>query len=219
MPAASVQEAVEAAAQLGGRVVLKAEAGGLVPSAGAAGTRIDLRSAEEVAEGYRALAADSGSRLTRVVVQPLLANGVEVAIGVTQEPVFGPLVVFGLGGAATDLPGDQVTRLTPLTDTDADEMIQAVRAAPLLSGRPGIPTVDTAALADTLLRISRLADDLPEVSELELNPVIARRRRRPLRRRAGADQPGRAQGSLPTPTALSTPQPTDSQWRGAGLSR
>ena len=174
MPAASVQEAVEAAAQLGGRVVLKAEAGGLVPSAGAAGTRIDLRSAEEVAEGYRALAADSGSRLTRVVVQPLLADGVEVAIGVTQEPVFGPLVVFGLGGAATDLPGDQVTRLTPLTDTDADEMIQAVRAAPLLSGRPGIPTVDTAALADALLRISRLADDLPEVSELELNPVIAR---------------------------------------------
>ena len=104
----------------------------------------------------------------------MLAGGVEVMIGVVQEPVFGPLVVFGSGGAATEVHGDQVTRLTPLTDADADEMIHAVRAAPLLAGDRGTPPVDTAALADALLRVSRLADDLPEVSELDLNPVIAR---------------------------------------------
>jgi acyl-CoA synthetase (NDP forming) len=93
-----------------------------------------------------------------------------------QEPVFGPLVVFGSGGAATGVLGDHVTRLTPLTDADADadEMIHAVRAAPLLSGDRGVPPVDTAALADALLRISRLADDLPEIGELDLNPVVAR---------------------------------------------
>ena len=173
-PAASEQEAVEAAGQLGGRVVLKAEAEGLVHKTDAGGVRLDLRTPKEVAEGYRALAADFGSRLHRVLVQPMLTGGVEVMIGVVQEPVFGPLVVFGLGGVATDVLGDHVTRLTPLTDADADEMIRTVRAAPLLFGRRGIPPVDTAALADALLRVSRLADDLPEVSELDLNPVVAR---------------------------------------------
>jgi acyl-CoA synthetase (NDP forming)/GNAT superfamily N-acetyltransferase len=174
MPAASVQEAIEAAGQLGGRVVLKAETDGLVHKADAGGVRLDLRNPKEVAEGYRALVADFGSRLKRVNVQPMLAGGVEVLIGVVQEPVFGPLVVFGLGGGAAEVLADHVTRLTPLTDADADEMIRTVRAAPLLFGHRGIPPVDTAALADALLRVSRLADDLPEVSELDLNPVLAR---------------------------------------------
>jgi acyl-CoA synthetase (NDP forming) len=109
-----------------------------------------------------------------VLIQPMLADGVEVMIGVAQEPVFGPLVVFGSGDVTTEVHGDHVTRLTPLTDTDVDEMIRAVRAAPLLFGHRGIPPVDTAALADALLRVSRLADDLPEVGELDLNPVVAR---------------------------------------------
>ena len=101
-------------------------------------------------------------------------GGLELMIGVTQEPVFGPLVVFGSGGAATEVHGDHVTRLTPLTDADAKEMVDAVHAAPLSAGGRGTPSVATAALADVLLRVSRLADDLPEVSELDLNPVIAR---------------------------------------------
>jgi len=174
MAAASAQEAAEAAGQFGGRVALKAEAVGLMHRTDAGGARVDLRTPEEVAEGYRTLAADFGPRLQRVLVQPMLAGGVEVRIGVVQEPVFGPLVVFGLGGVATEVLGDQVARLTPLTDADADEMINSVRAAPLLFGHRGIPPVDTAALADALLRVSRLADDLPEVSELDLNPVVAR---------------------------------------------
>ena len=172
--AASEEEAAAAAAQLGGRVVLKAEAEGLVHRTDAGGVRVDLRTPQEVAEAYRTLAADFGSRLQRVLVQPMLAGGVEVHIGVAQEPIFGPLVVFGSGGAATQAPGDQVARLTPLTDADAGEMITSVRAAPLLAGRRGTPPADTAALADALLRVSRLADDLPEVSELDLDPVVAR---------------------------------------------
>ncbi len=172
--AATEDEAAAAAAQLGGRVVLKAEAEGLVHRTDAGGVRVDLRTPLEVAEGYRTLAADFGPRLQRVLVQPMLAGGIEVAIGVVQEPVFGPLVVFGSGDAATEVPGNQVARLTPLTDVDAGEMINSVRAAPLLAGRRGTPPADTAALAEALLRVSRLADDLPEVSELDLNPVIAR---------------------------------------------
>jgi acyl-CoA synthetase (NDP forming) len=94
-------------------------------------------------------------------------------IGVVQEPVFGPLVVLGSGAAATDVPGGQAARLAPLTDADADELIHAVHAAPLLSGHPGTRPVDTPALAEVLLRVSRLADDLPEVAELDLSPVVA----------------------------------------------
>jgi acyl-CoA synthetase (NDP forming) len=172
--AATEEEAAEAAEQLGGSVVLKAEAEGLVHRTDTGAVRVDLRTAEEVAEGYRTLAADFGPRLRRVLVQPMLTGGVEVLIGVAQEPVFGPLVVFGSGGVATEVHGDHVTRLTPLTDADAGEMIHAVRAALLLAGHRGTPPADTAALADALLRVSRLADDLPEVSELDLNPVIAR---------------------------------------------
>ena len=172
--AATEDEAAAAAAQLGGRVVLKAEAEGLVHRTDAGGVRVDLRTPPEVAEAYRTLAADFGPRLQRVLVQPMLTGGVEVHIGVVQEPVFGPLVVFGSGDPATEVPGDQVARLTPLTDVDAGEMIYAVRAAPLLAGRRGTPPADTAALADALLRVSRLADDLPEVSELDLDPVVAR---------------------------------------------
>ena len=106
--------------------------------------------------------------------RPVASDGVELLIGVRQEPVFGPVVVFGLGGAATGVLGDQAARLTPLTDTDADELIRGTDATPLLSGHGGAPPADTRALADVLLRVSRLADDLPEVAELELNPVIAR---------------------------------------------
>ncbi len=172
--AASEEEAAAAAARLGGRVVLKAETEGLVHRTGTGGIRVDLRTPQEVAEAYRTLAADLGPRLQRVLVQPMLAGGVELHIGVAQEPVFGPLVVFGSGGAAAEVPGAQVARLTPLTDVDAGEMIHAVHAAPLLAGDRGTPPADTAALADALLRVSRLADDLPEVSELDLNPVLAR---------------------------------------------
>jgi len=103
----------------------------------------------------------------------MLTGGVEVLIGVVQEPVFGPLVVFGLGGVATEVLGDHAAKLTPLTDTDADDLIHSVHAAPLLLGHRGTPPVDIAALRDMLLRVSRLADELPEVAELDLNPVIA----------------------------------------------
>jgi acyl-CoA synthetase (NDP forming) len=167
------QEAVRAAAKLGGRVVLKAEADGVVHKTDAGAVKLDLRSEAEIAAAYRALTSRFGSRLQRVLVQPMLTGGVEVLIGVGQEPVFGPLVVFGVGGVATDVLGDRAARLTPLTDADADELLHAVHAAPLLFGHRGAPPADTAALADALLRVSRLADDLPEIAELDLNPVLA----------------------------------------------
>ncbi len=82
--------------------------------------------------------------------------------------------MFGLGGVATDVLADRTARLAPLTDTDAHEPIRSIRSAPLLLGHRGQSAADLPALQDLLLRISRLADDLPEVAELDLSPVIAR---------------------------------------------
>jgi acyl-CoA synthetase (NDP forming) len=124
------------------------------------------------------LAPDQATALLACYGIPLASTepaeaGTEVIIGVTQEPVFGPLVVFGLGGVAADLLGDRSARLTPLTDTDAAALIRSVRAAPLLLGHRGRPAANLAALQDLLTRVSRLADDLPQVAELDLSPVIA----------------------------------------------
>jgi succinyl-CoA synthetase beta subunit len=167
------ETAAAAAAELGGRVVLKAQADGLVHKTDAGAVRLGLHGTAETRAAYRELAASFGSRLTGVIVQPMLDDGVEVLIGTVSEPVFGPLVVFGLGGVATEVLGDHAARLTPLTDADASALIRSVRAAPLLLGNRGRPAVDTEALAGILLRVSQLADDLPEVAELDLNPVIA----------------------------------------------
>ncbi len=99
-------------------------------------------------------------------------GGVEVTISVLQEQVFGPLVLFGLADDARAL-ADRTGRIAPLTDSDADDMIRSVPGAPLL-GRPGLPSADLAALRNLLLRVSRMADDLPQVAELELSPVFVR---------------------------------------------
>ncbi len=171
---ASEQAAVEAADQLGGPVVLKADVPGLVHKTDAGAVQLDLHGGSEVRAGYRALVARFGDRMSAVLVQPMITGGTEVIIGVVHEAVFGPLVVFGLGGVATDVLADRTARLTPLTDTDSAAMIRSIHAAPLLLGNRGAAAADLGALQGLLLRVARLADDLPEVAELDLNPVIAR---------------------------------------------
>jgi acyl-CoA synthetase (NDP forming) len=172
-PVTSEEAAVRVAAELGGHVALKADVPGLVHKSEAGGVQLDLRTEQDVRRAYRLLANTFGSDLDRVLVQPMAGDGAEVLIGVVQEPVFGPLVVFGLGGVTTDVLNDHTAKLAPLTSTDAAEMIREIRSAPLLFGHRGTPRADVAALADRLLRVSRLADDLPEVAELDLNPIIA----------------------------------------------
>jgi acyl-CoA synthetase (NDP forming)/GNAT superfamily N-acetyltransferase len=169
----SAAAAVAVAAEAGWPVVLKAEVAGVVHKTDAGAVKLDLRTGDDVAAAYRQLTEQFGADLRRVLVQPMLAGGVETLAGVVQEPVFGPLVVFGLGGVATEVLGDHVARLSPLTDADAHDMVRSIRAAALLTGHRGSAAVDTAGLEDILLRLSRLADDLPEVAELDLNPVIA----------------------------------------------
>jgi acyl-CoA synthetase (NDP forming) len=173
-PVGNAEEAILAAAEIGGPVVMKADVPGLVHKTDAGAVQLDLRTETDIWRAYRMLTGKFGPRLRHVLIQPMISGGTEVIIGVVQEPSFGPLVLFGLGGVATDVLDDHVARLAPLTDADADELIHSIRSAPLLLGHRDSPPADLRALREMLQRISRLADDLPEVTELDLNPVIAR---------------------------------------------
>jgi acyl-CoA synthetase (NDP forming)/GNAT superfamily N-acetyltransferase len=162
--------AAEAAGRFGGPVALKADLRGVVRPVDAGAVIVDLRNADEVRRGFRSLRETFGGRLAAVIVQPMITGGVEVRISVLQEQVFGPLVLFGVGAAAEVL-ADRAARLAPLTGSDADVLIHSTHATPLLLGRPGAPAADIAALRDTLLRVSVMADDLPQMAELDLRAV------------------------------------------------
>ena len=164
--AADADAAADAAGRLGGHVVIKADVPGLLHKSVAGAVELDLNGAGQIRAAVRRLQAEFAGRLSGVLVEPMVAGGVETIVGVVQEPVFGPVVVFGLGGVATDVLGDRAVRLAPLTVADADDLIHAIRAAAAL------PAHD--ALRNILLRVSWLAGDLPQVAELDLNPVIAR---------------------------------------------
>ncbi|MBI3407454.1 MAG: GNAT family N-acetyltransferase [Planctomycetes bacterium] len=108
-----------------------------------------------------------------VLVERMIAGGAEVMIGKTHDPVFGPLVAFGLGGIHVEILGDVCFRVTPLTERDAAGMIRSIRGIKLLEGYRGHPPADLPALENLLLRISQLVEEIPEIDELDLNPVIA----------------------------------------------
>ena len=172
--AGSEDETVAAFRAAAGPVVLKADVPGLMHKTDAGAVELDLRTEAEVRAAYRRLTERFGERQRRVLVQPMIAGGTELIVGVSDDHMFGPLVVFGRGGVTTEVFAEHTARLTPLTDTDAYQLIGSVRSAPLLRGYRGQPAADLGALRDLLLRVSRLADELPEVTELDLNPVIAR---------------------------------------------
>lgn len=173
----TAQEAVDAAARFGYPVALKAVTEQLRHRVDLGGVLLDLRHEDDVraavdAVAARLRAAPGGDVAScEFLVQPMAAPGVGTVLGSLEDPSFGPLVWFGVGGVATDLLGDRGYRLVPLTDADAAELVRSVKAAPMLFGHRGAPPVDVPALEQLLLRVARLADDLPEVAELELNPV------------------------------------------------
>jgi acetyl coenzyme A synthetase (ADP forming)-like protein len=163
--AASADEAVAAAADLGYPVVVKTAAAGAHKTE-TGGVALDVRDEEQVRSAVERMGAP-------VLVQRYLRGGAELLAGVVQDPVFGPLVAFGPGGVMAELIGDAGFRIAPLTDVDAEELVLGGKAGRLVRGYRGTPPADAAALVDLVQRLARLAEDLPEVAELDLNPVIA----------------------------------------------
>ncbi len=148
----------------------KADVGGLA---------LDLRTASAAAEAVARIRADLerhdlGGHGERLLVQEMVTDGIEMVVGVTHDPSFGPVVVTGMGGRLVELLRDVAVRITPLTDVDIDEMLASLRMAPLLRGYRGAPPADVPALVDLLHRVGAMVEDLPEVAELDLNPVFVR---------------------------------------------
>jgi hypothetical protein len=114
-----------------------------------------------------------GNRVEAFGVQRMIAGGVETIVGLVNDPTFGPLVMFGTGGTATEVFGDREFRLTPLTDVDAAELVRSVRASRLLFGHRGRPAADLAALELLLRRVAWLGSTYPDIAEIDLNPAIA----------------------------------------------
>ena len=177
--ARSPGEAVQIAQRIGFPVAVKLVSLQITHKTEVGGVHLNLKDEREVEEAYAAIreALEKIGKLDAlegVGVQAMAPEGVEVLVGVTEDPVFGPLIAFGLGGIFVEAMGDVRFGVTPLTDRDAKELITGIRGYSLLKGFRGKPPADIEALEETLLRVSRLVEEIPEIVDLDLNPIITR---------------------------------------------
>jgi acetyl coenzyme A synthetase (ADP forming)-like protein len=176
--ARTADEAAAFAETIGFPVAAKLSAVSIQHKTDIGGVRLNLADAAavrvaftEIVDAARQVAAETA--IDGVLIQPMLAGGVETMIGISHDPLFGPLIAFGLGGIHVEILGDVQFRIAPLTDHDVDELLHGIKGFRLLQGYRGHPAGDVEALRELLLRLSCLAEDVPEIAEVDLNPVIA----------------------------------------------
>jgi acyl-CoA synthetase (NDP forming) len=183
-PVSSVEEAVGVAERLGWNVVLKATAERVRGRPDLASVHRNIDDPEEMAEAWKdlgalleqlGLEAAPDLALAAPVVQAMSPPGVALVVTSQEDAAFGPIISVGLDGIASELLGDTVYRVPPLTTVDAAGMVRDLRAAPTLFGRHGSPGVDVVAVEDLLHRVSQLADDLPQLASVTLSPVVVSR--------------------------------------------
>ena len=174
----TADQAVNVAREVGFPVAVKLASHQILHKTELGGVHLNLADEQAVREAFKAIQA----RLARekkldamegVLVQPMLTSGMEVMVGVTHDPLFGPLIAFGLGGIHVEILGDVRFRITPLTDRDAAQMVREIKGYRLLQGYRGHPAADVEAIEEVLLRLSRLVEEIPEISEMDLNPIFA----------------------------------------------
>ena len=175
----SADEAVRISEMIGYPVAMKVLAESITHKSDVGGVVLELQNAAEVRGGFATIRSNLEEHgvdlalMRGVTVQQMSGRGVETFVGVTREPLFGPLIAFGIGGTSVELWQDVVFRVAPITDVDARLMLDGIRGVKLLDGFRGSPTADREAIVDVLLRISRLALDISEIQELDINPLIA----------------------------------------------
>ncbi|RSM82060.1 CoA-binding protein [Amycolatopsis sp. WAC 01375] len=176
--AATAEEAVAQAQEIGLPVVLKIVSPDILHKTEAGGVLVGLTTADAVADGFRSIVAnakayDADAEITGVQVQQMLSRGQEVIIGATTDATFGKIVAFGLGGVLVEVLKDVTFRLAPLDRDQAFSMIDGIAAAEILRGVRGAEPVSRDALADVLTRVGTLVTDFPQLAEVDLNPVLA----------------------------------------------
>ena len=176
--ATTAEEAAALAADIGFPVAVKLASHTLIHKTEVGGVHLNLSSKTEVRRAYDEIASRLAQDRTLeamegVLVQGMVTHGVEVMAGMVQDPSFGPLIGFGLGGIHVEILGDVRFRITPLTELDAADLIRSIKGYRLLQGYRGHPPCDVDAIQDLLLRLSRLVEEVPEIVELDLNPIFA----------------------------------------------
>jgi acetyltransferase len=174
--ARSADKAAAIAAQAGFPVVVKLNSSSITHKTDVGGVILDLNSKDEVKTAFNTIkdklaAIGRESEMEGVIIQKMITGGVEIIAGVTQDPTFGPLIMFGLGGVQAELLKDIVLRLHPLTELDASEMVSSIKMASLFEGFRGAPPSDIQAVQDLLLRLSAMVEGIPQIAELDFNPV------------------------------------------------
>jgi len=176
--ATNEKEAVEQAEKIGYPIVLKIVSPDIIHKSDAGGVKVNLKTAADVEAAYKTILENAkkykaDAKIIGVIVQEMAPQGTEVIVGAVKDPQFGQTVMFGLGGIFVELLKDVNFRVAPLTMSDAKEMITQLKAFPLLNGYRGSKPADIEALAEILCNVSKLILDYPEISELDLNPVMA----------------------------------------------
>jgi len=171
----SAEQAEVAAAEVGYPVVAKIVSPDILHKTEVGGVLLNLNDAAAVRAAYRQIverARQARAALRGVLISHMAPPGTEVIAGLTQDAQFGPVVMFGLGGIFVEVYRDVSFRLIPLTEPDAAAMIREIKASPVLQGVRGRHPADLQALADLLLKVSRIAEENPEIAEMDLNPII-----------------------------------------------
>jgi acyl-CoA synthetase (NDP forming) len=170
--AGSARQATLVARSIGYPVVAKVADPNVVHKTDLGLVAVGLASGAELNRAYRRFAAVLGHQRPSIVVQQQVAAGVELAVGAVRDATFGPLVMVAAGGITIDVLDDRAFVLLPVTPQDAQRAVGSLRTAPLLHGFRGAPPGDVAGLEELLVRVGRLAADIPEMSEMDLNPVV-----------------------------------------------
>ncbi|OFW60710.1 MAG: hypothetical protein A2133_03640 [Actinobacteria bacterium RBG_16_64_13] len=168
----SEAEALAAAAKLGGRLAMKAVGSQIHHKTEGALVVLGVSGAEAVAETYRALRQRAGDALEGVLVEKMISGNRELMVGLNRDPVFGPVVAFGLGGVLTEVLGDIALALVPPSERDVAELLEVIRSRRILGAFRGSPPVDRAALSAVIRALSQIALDFPEIAEIDVNPLL-----------------------------------------------
>ncbi|MDH3892751.1 MAG: acetate--CoA ligase family protein [candidate division Zixibacteria bacterium] len=172
----TAREACVIAGELGFPVIMKVDGPEVLHKTEVGGVSTDLRSAEEVSLAFESMRENCETAQTGfsgVIIQELITGAVETIIGMNHDPAFGPLIMFGLGGIFVEVMKDVTFKVHPVTPHDAREMLESIKGYPLLNGFRGAPAVDFDCLAETILRLSQLVTDFPEIDSFDVNPFFA----------------------------------------------